>query len=104
MPPVTPFFADFHRRLFGKAPLSALQERLRHSPQIPSISHYQELFGKLVAPELFLPVQRGTNSRQRIFSPALTFWSFLGQVARKADTESLTDHLLPLRLHSTSRT
>src|SRR6266436_6676868 len=80
MPPVTPFFADFHRRLFGKAPLSALQERLRHSPQIPSISHYQELFGKLVAPELFLPVQRGTNSRQRIFSPALTFWSFLGQV------------------------
>jgi hypothetical protein len=80
MPPVTPFFADFHRRLFGKAPLSALQERLRHAPQIPSISHYQELFGKLVAPELFLPVQRGTNSRQRIFSPALTFWSFLGQV------------------------
>jgi hypothetical protein len=79
MPPVTPFFADFHRRLFGKAPLSALQERLRHSPQIASISHYQELFGKLVPQEL-LAQQCGSNSRQRIFCPALTFWSFLGQV------------------------
>ena len=80
MPPFTPFFADFHRRLFGKAPVSALQERLRPSPQIPSISHYQELFGKLVPKELLAAQPRGTNSRQRIFSPALTFWSFLGQV------------------------
>lgn len=80
MPSVTPFFADFHRRLFGKAPLSGLQELLRHSPQIPSISHYQELFGKLVPQELLAPQERGTNSRQRIFSPEVTFWSFLGQV------------------------
>jgi hypothetical protein len=80
MPPVTPFFADFHRRLFGKAPLSGLQERLRHSPQVPAICHYQELFGKLVPQELLAPQPHGANSRQRIFSPALTFWSFLGQV------------------------
>jgi hypothetical protein len=80
MPSFTPFFADFHRRLFGKAPVSALQERLRRSPQIPSISHYQELFGKLVPKELLAAQLCGTNSRQRIFSPALTFWSFLGQV------------------------
>src|ERR1700746_1582550 len=60
MPSVTPFFADFHRRLFGKAPLSALQERLRHSAQIPSISHYQELFGKLV-PQALLALQPTGN-------------------------------------------
>ena len=80
MPPITPFFADFHRRLFGKAPLSGLQELLRHSPQIPSISHYQELFGKLVPQELLAPQKRGANSRQRFFSCSVTFWSFLGQV------------------------
>src|ERR1700751_4861721 len=80
MPPVTPFFADFHRRLFGKAPLSGLQELLRHSPHVTSISHYQELFGKLVPQELLAPQERGANSRQRIFSSRVTFWSFLGQV------------------------
>jgi hypothetical protein len=80
MPPVTPFFADFHRRLFGKAPLSGLQELLRHSSQVPSISHYQELFGKLVPQELLAPQKRGANSRQRFFSSSVTFWSFLGQV------------------------
>jgi hypothetical protein len=80
MPPHTPFFADFHRRLFGKAPLSGLQALLRHSPQTPSISRYQELFGKLVPQSLLAPHERGTNSRQRIFSPEVTFWSFLGQV------------------------
>ena len=80
MPSVTPFFADFHRRLFGKAPLSALQELLRSSPQSPAISHYQELFGKLVPQELLAPQQRGPNSRQRVFSSSVTFWSFLAQV------------------------
>ena len=80
MPPATPFFADFHRRLFGKAPLSGLQELLRHSPHIPSISHYQELFGKLVPQALLAPQERGANSRQRFFSSSVTFWSFLGQV------------------------
>jgi hypothetical protein len=80
MPCRTPFFADFHRRLFGKAPLSGLQALLRHSPQTPSISHYQELFGKLVPQSLLAPNERGTNSRQRIFSPEVTFWSFLAQV------------------------
>jgi hypothetical protein len=80
MPFHTPFFADFHRRLFGKAPLSGLQALLRHSPQMPAISHHQELFGKLVAQSLLAPEQRGTNSRRRIFSPEVTFWSFLGQI------------------------
>jgi Transposase DDE domain len=80
MPSPTPFFADFHRRLFGKAPLSGLQALLRHSPQTPSISHHQELFGKLVPQSLLAPGQRGTNSRQRIFSSEVTFWSFLGQI------------------------
>jgi hypothetical protein len=80
MPPVTPFFSAFHKRLFGKAPLSGLQELLRHSPQIPAISHYQELFGKLVPQALLAPQKRGVNSRQRFFSCSVTFWSFLAQV------------------------
>jgi DDE family transposase len=80
MPPHTPFFADFHRRLFGKAPVSGLQALLRHAPQTPSISHYQELFGKLVPRSLLTPHERGTNSRQRIFSAEVTFWGFLAQV------------------------
>jgi hypothetical protein len=80
MPPVTPFFNVFHRHLFGKAPLSGLQELLRHSPQIPAISHYQELFGKLVPQALLAPQKRGVNSRQRFFSCSVTFWSFLAQV------------------------
>jgi hypothetical protein len=80
MPYHTPFFVDFHQRLFGKAPLSGLQALLRHSPQTPAISHYQELFAKLVPQSLLAPAQRGTNSRQRLFSPEVTFWSFLGQI------------------------
>jgi hypothetical protein len=80
MPLVTPFFRNFRHQLFGKAPLGAVQKLLRRSPQTPSISHYQQLFSNFVPAQFLARAEHGANSRARIFSSAVTFWSFLGQV------------------------
>src|ERR1700688_5028016 len=80
MPNSTPFFAAFGPLLFGRAPRSRLQELLGQWPQRPSINQYTEAFGEFIPQALLARSKEKVNSRQRIFSPLVTFWAFLAQV------------------------
>jgi hypothetical protein len=78
----TPFFAGFHRLLFGRAPRSA-QHQLRVQAQALEQATLCQL-GKVCAPwvpaRLLKPAERGAHSRRRFFPQGLTFWAFLSQV------------------------
>jgi hypothetical protein len=78
----TPFFAGFHRLLFGRAQRSA-QQQLRAQAQTLEQASLCQL-GQLCAPwvpaRLLKPTERGAHSRRRFFPQALTFWAFLAQV------------------------
>jgi hypothetical protein len=76
----TPFFAAFGPLLFGRAPRCRLQDLLGPWPQMPSINQYMEAFGELIPQALLGCSKGGVNSRNRIFSPLVTFWAFLAQV------------------------
>lgn len=78
----TPFFAGFHRLLFGRAQRSA-QLQLRDQAQALEQATLCQL-GKVCEPwvpaRLLKPAERGAHSRQRFFPQGLTFWAFLSQV------------------------
>ena len=78
----TPFLAAFGPLLFGRAPRCRLQDLLGQWPQMPSINQYMEAFGELIPQTLLRRSRDGLNSRQRIFSPLVTFWAFLAQVLK----------------------
>lgn len=82
----TPFFAGFHRLLFGRAKRSA-QQHLRAQAQSLEQATLCQL-GKVCAPwvpaRLLKPTERGAHSRQRFFPQSLTFWAFLSQVLSPA--------------------
>jgi hypothetical protein len=78
----TPFFAGFHRLLFGRAQRSA-RDQLRAQAQAFEQASLCQL-GKVCAPwvpaRLLKPTERGAHSRRRFFPQSLTFWAFLSQV------------------------
>jgi hypothetical protein len=82
----TPFFAAFGPLLFGRAPRCRLQELLGQWAHMPSINQYMEAFGQLVPQTLLTRSKLGLNSRQRIFSPLVTFWAFLAQVLERGSS------------------
>src|SRR5260370_21233010 len=82
----TPFFAGFGSLLFGRAPRSRLQEWLGQWPQRPSINQYMEAFGEFIPQTLLGRSKEKVNSRQRIFSPLVTFWAFLAQVLERGSS------------------
>jgi hypothetical protein len=86
MPNSTPFFAAFGPLLFGRAPRCRLQDLLGQWPQMPSINQYREAFGEFVPQTLLTRSRGGVNSRQRIFSPLVTFWAFLAQVLERGSS------------------
>jgi hypothetical protein len=86
MPNSTPFFAAFGSLLFGRAPRSRLQELLGQWPQRPSINQYTEAFGEFIPQTLLGRSKEKVNSRQRIFSPLVTFWAFLAQVLERGSS------------------
>src|SRR5271168_2397325 len=82
----TPFFAAFGSLLFGPAPRSRLQKLLGQWPQRPSINQYMETFGEFIPQTLLARSKEKVNSRQRIFSPLVTFWAFLAQVLERGSS------------------
>jgi hypothetical protein len=82
----TPFFAAFGPLLFGRAPRSRLQELLGQWPLRPSINQYMEAFGEFIPQTLLTRSKDKVNSRQRIFSPLVTFWAFLAQVLERGSS------------------
>ena len=86
MPNSTPFFAAFGPLLFGRAPRCRLQELLGQWPQMPSLNQYMEAFGEFIPQTLLARSKEKVNSRQRIFSPLVTFWAFLAQVLERGSS------------------
>jgi len=78
----TPFFAGFHRLLFGRARRSAREQLQAQQRALEQASLCQ--LGTLCAPwvpaRLLTPTDRGVHSRVRAYPRSLTFWAFLSQV------------------------
>lgn len=80
----TPFFRAFGPLLFGKPPVSTLAEALAGFSQCSSLSQLRKLFGAYVPAAFLSPRPAGENSRNRVFSLEVVFWSFLDQVQTPA--------------------
>jgi hypothetical protein len=83
--PLTPFFKDFHKILFGRPPrsASAINEQ-RVLLGSFALDRLRDIFGRCI-PDNVLRIDKkakgkGVNSRETIFSPSVTFWGFVSQV------------------------
>jgi len=76
MAAVAPFFQAFGALLFGRPPKKALQQVRRAS----SLGELYALFGELLPDRLLAASDKGDNSRERVFTPKVTFWAFVSQV------------------------
>ena len=76
MASTTPFFKAFGPLLFGR-PLRCAAARLKRAA---SLEDLYDLFGHLFSEKLLGLEEEGLNSRERVFSPKVTFWAFVGQV------------------------
>lgn len=82
----TPFFAGFGPLLFGK-PRKQSIEALLHPEATPrSLSQFQSAFGHFIPKALLSPAKEGPNSRERVFTPLITFWAFLAQVLERGSS------------------
>ena len=83
MPNETPFFNGMSRMLFGRPPVALMEKlaRARRDIEQLCLGRFQLLFGGFIPVSLIdFRAEMGRNSRRRVFSPAVTFWAFLGQV------------------------
>ena len=78
--PSTPFFSSFKSLLFGRPPRSAANSLRGSFHHLNSFSQLQEAFGSFIPDKLLSTTPKGPNSRERLFSPRVTFWAFLAQV------------------------
>jgi hypothetical protein len=76
----TPFFAGFHQRLFGTPPRSTLEQLLPKDAAARSASQLRTACGDLIPDQLLPKTKEKANSRERLFTPLVTFWAFLAQV------------------------
>lgn len=76
----TPFLKNFGPLLFGKPPVSALAEAFAKFSECGSLSLLCKTFGSYIPHSLLAPKSSGPNSRRRIFSLDVIFWSFFDQV------------------------
>ena len=76
MPSTTPFFQAFGPLLFRRCPKKAI-ENLR---RVRSPGELYELFGEMLPDRLLAMNDKGTGSRDRAFTPKVTFWAFVSQV------------------------
>ena len=76
MPNITPFFQAFGPLLFGRGPGSQIGKVKR----LGSLGELCELFGEFLPDRLLSMSEEGANSRDRIFTPKVSFWAFVSQV------------------------
>ena len=76
MPANTPFFQAFGSLLFGRRPRKLLEKVGR----VDSLGELYELFGEMLPDRLLARSEKGTNSRERVLTPKVTFWAFVSQV------------------------
>jgi hypothetical protein len=80
MSPATPLFKAFEALLFGKPDHGAIAKLLESFEGSNALNQLQGAFGHLIPQAHLARQNKGPNSRNRIFSPAVTFWAFLSQV------------------------
>lgn len=76
MPNVTPFFQAFGPLLFGRRQRSQVEKVTR----LGSLGELYELMGDFLPDRLLSTSEEGANSRERVFTPKVTFWAFVSQV------------------------
>ena len=76
----TPFFAALGPLLFGRPPRSFRAAVRTHLLAADSLSQLRTAFGSMIPDALLCPASEGAGSRERLFSPRITFWAFLAQV------------------------
>ena len=76
----TPFFKCLGPLLFGSPPVSALKQAFEGLSGCNSLAKLRRLFGCYVPAALLAPTASGDNSRERIYTLEVLFWSFLAQV------------------------
>lgn len=72
----TPFFKAFGPLLFGRPGRAAFKKLAR----LNSLQELYELFGHLIPERLLAASEAGANSRERVFTPQVTFWAFVAQI------------------------
>src|SRR5882762_5299301 len=72
----TPFFKAFGPLLFGRPARGALKKIAR----LNSLQGLYELFGHLIPEARLAASETGPNSRERVFTPQVTFWAFVAQI------------------------
>ena len=72
----TPFFKAFGPLLFGRPARGTLKKLAR----LNSLQELYELFGDLIPERLLGAREAGANSRERVFTPQVTFWAFVAQI------------------------
>jgi hypothetical protein len=72
----TPFFKAFGPLLFGRPAKKTLSKLGR----LDGLQELYEIFGHLVPDRMLECAEKGVNSRDRIFSPQVTFWAFAAQI------------------------
>src|SRR5690349_23787401 len=76
----TPFLKAFGPLLFGRRARGAV----RQVDRLESLQELYELFAHLFPQRLLDTAEAGANSRQRVFTPQVTFWAFVAQVLSPA--------------------
>lgn len=79
MPTPEPFFRAFGPLLFGR-PARQAAAAFAHTARLGSLEDLYALCGEFLPQVLLAPTPGGTNGRQRVFSPQVTFWAFVAQV------------------------
>src|ERR1700712_2465075 len=82
----TPFFKAFGPLLFGKPARSSVQKLLDSLDGTNAISQLQGAFGHLIPQAHLAREKKDKSSRERIFTPAVTFWAFLAQVLTRGSS------------------
>ena len=72
----TPFFKAFGPLLFGRPERGTIRKLAR----LNSLQELYELFGHLIPERLLAASATGVNSRERVFTPQVTFWAFVAQI------------------------
>lgn len=76
MAAATPFFKEFGPLLFGRRAKKTLKRVQRSN----SLEDLYEIFGEFLPDRILWTSEKGVNSRERVFTPRVTFWAFVAQV------------------------
>lgn len=82
----TPFFDAFGPLLFGRARRSQIAALTGQDHGQRCLGTVASAFSRFIPEDLMTKSAAGVNSRNRLFSPMVTFWAFLAQVLERGSS------------------